>query len=97
RQEDITVTNITPAMSQILTAPPSGSTVVTVETLRYAFFLGDVLSRRDVARMRALAPTVTCINSYGATETQRALALFQVPAKLDKEIAPVGKGMQDVQ
>ncbi|WP_017717583.1 non-ribosomal peptide synthetase [Kamptonema formosum] len=47
--------------------------------LRYAFFGGDVLTRRDVARMRKLAPNATCVNFYGATETPQAMGYYIVP------------------
>ena len=47
-------------------------------SLRYVFLVGDVLSRRDVARLRRLAPDVTCVNFYGSTETQRAVGYHVV-------------------
>jgi acyl carrier protein len=52
---------------------------------------------------------VTCINYYGATETQRALSYYVVPDAAsnfhdassnivhDKEVFPLGKGIEDVQ
>ena len=46
--------------------------------LRLVFLVGDVLTRRDVARLRRLAPDVTCVNHYGSTETQRAVGYHVV-------------------
>jgi amino acid adenylation domain-containing protein len=73
---------------------------LTVDSLRRAFFVGDVLTRTDVARMHRLAPNLTVVNYYGSTETQRAVAHFVVPRDLSdlaKDIIPVGTGIPDVQ
>ena len=52
-------------------------------------------------RMRRLAPGVTCINSYGSTETQRAVGYYMVPPETAngpvQAVYPVGRGMDDVQ
>jgi amino acid adenylation domain-containing protein len=83
-RERITVCHLTPALGQILTG---GS--APLPDLRYAFFGGDVLTERDVTRLRALAPTaraqhaaplhgcgseIVCVNFYGTTETPQAMA-----------------------
>lgn len=73
-------------------------------SLRNAFFVGDCLVKRDVARLARLAPNSQCINLYGSTETQRAVAYFPVPSlqRNEKEfeslksVIPVGTGMKDV-
>jgi len=106
-RERVTVTNLTPAMAQLLTETGRGAgDAAVVPSLRYAFLVGDVLTRRDVARLRALAPSTTVINFYGSTETQRALSYFEVPAEGDrgagaeghaKEILPLGKGIDAAQ
>ncbi|HEX8115922.1 MAG TPA: condensation domain-containing protein, partial [Pyrinomonadaceae bacterium] len=99
-QERVTVSNLTPAMAQLLTEPgPGAGAPAVLNSLRYAFVVGDVLTRRDVARLKSLAPSVTCINLYGATETQRALSYFDASdaAPEGKEILPLGKGIEDVQ
>jgi amino acid adenylation domain-containing protein len=83
-RERITVCHLTPALGQILTG---GS--APLPDLRYAFFGGDVLTERDVTRLRALVPTaraqhaaplhgcgseIVCVNFYGTTETPQAMA-----------------------
>lgn len=102
----ITVTHLTPAMAQLLTEAPAGAALCEVPTLRYAFLVGDVLTRRDVARLRLLSPSVTPVNYYGSTETQRAVSYFvcepqtESEASLNgrlKEILPLGRGIEDVQ
>jgi acyl carrier protein len=87
-------------MAQLLTA----SDGVEIQTLRYVYLVGDVLTRSDAAKLRKLAPCVTCVNLYGATETHFSLSHFVVPTAsddeslpLEKEVLPLGKGIKDVQ
>ncbi len=99
-QEGISVAHMTPAMAQVLTEPPARGKSVSVDSLRLACLTGDVLTQRDVVRLRRLAPKVRCINFYGSTETQRAVGFQEAPADLGndgKQIMPLGRGMQDVQ
>jgi amino acid adenylation domain-containing protein len=106
-REAISITNLTPAMGQLITEAGQGMQLPRVESLRYAFFVGDVLTRNDVSRLRKLAPGVTVINYYGSTETQRALGYYPVPngacdgqvssGRPAKEILPLGRGIKDVQ
>jgi amino acid adenylation domain-containing protein len=90
----VTVCHLTPAFGQVLT---EGGT--RLPDLRYAFFGGDMLTERDVARLRALAPAVVCVNFYGTTETPQAVAWFDAsgagawPARR----VPVGWGIDGVQ
>jgi thioesterase domain-containing protein/acyl carrier protein len=82
-EQKITVANLTPAMSQLLT---DGQTArEQIHTLRYAFLVGDVLTRRDVSRIKQLAPAVTCVNLYGSTETQRAVGYFVADNQRDSK------------
>jgi amino acid adenylation domain-containing protein len=105
RREGVTVSHLTPAMAQILTERPAGAPVLELPAQRYVFLVGDVLTRRDVARLRRLAPAATCVNLYGSTETQRAVGYHVVEASGDgspaaergREILPLGRGMRDVQ
>lgn len=97
----VTVTHLTPAMGQILL----GSTEPKVETLHAAFFVGDVLLKRDCRRLQQLAPNCRIKNMYGTTETQRAVSYYEIPSLsedsdyLDKmgDVIPAGTGMLDVQ
>lgn len=98
-QQHITFSHLTPAMAQLLTAPNAGA--LTVPSLRYAFFVGDKLTRHDAERLRRLAPNITLINSYGTTETQRAVGYSIISnepdARPQKAVYPVGRGMPGVQ
>ena len=92
----ISVAHLTPAMAQMLTE--SGQEV---SCLRLAYLTGDVLTQRDVARLRSVAKQVTCVNSYGSTETQRAVGVFIVKPECEsaeyKQLLPLGTGAPNVQ
>ena len=98
---EVTVTHLTPAMGQLLSAQATRQ----IPTLRNAFFVGDVLTKRDCLRLQALAENVHIINMYGTTETQRAVSYFLIPSVKEdptflatqKDIMPAGEGMVDVQ
>lgn len=76
-----------------------------IPSLRNAFFVGDILTKRDCLRLQSLASNVRIINMYGTTETQRAVSYFPVPPMssdpffLDgqRDVIPAGRGMKDVQ
>ena len=97
----ITVTHLTPAMGQILL----GSTEPKTTSLHGAFFVGDVLLKRDCRRLQQLAPNCRIKNMYGTTETQRAVSYYEIPSLnedpnyLDQmgDVIPAGMGMMDVQ
>lgn len=101
KENAITVTHLTPAMGQILV----GGATTQFPSLRNAFFVGDLLTKKDCKKLRDLAPNATVINLYGSTESQRAVSFFEVPSRtrdpdfLDHlpDIIPVGQGMKDVQ
>lgn len=96
-----TVTHLTPAMGQLLSAQATAQ----IPELRNAFFVGDILTKRDCTRLQALAQNVRIINMYGTTETQRAVSYFEIPdiaskptfLTTQKDVMPAGQGMIDVQ
>ena len=96
-----TVTHLTPAMGQLLSA----QAVTQIPSLRNAFFVGDILTKRDCTRLQQLAANVSINNMFGTTETQRAVSYFAIPSRADdpsflssrKDIMPAGSGMIDVQ
>jgi amino acid adenylation domain-containing protein len=75
-REAVTIAHLTPAMGQVLVEPAPGSPAATIASLRHSFFVGDVLTRRDVGRLRQIAPAVAVVNLYGSTETQRAVGYY---------------------
>ncbi|SCW01285.1 LAFE_0D09208g1_1 [Lachancea fermentati] len=96
-----TVTHLTPAMGQLLTA----QAVTAFPSLHHAFFVGDILTKRDCLRLQTLAENCCIVNMYGTTETQRAVSFFEVRSRSDdpsflkqlKNVMPAGKGMFNVQ
>ncbi|EJT99336.1 alpha-aminoadipate reductase Lys1p [Dacryopinax primogenitus] len=101
RDAGVTVTHLTPAMGQLLSAQASAQ----IPHLRNAFFVGDILTKKDCLRLQGLAPNVRIVNMYGTTETQRAVSYYEIPARAEhpaalqemKETIPAGQGMVDVQ
>ena len=88
-------------MGQLLSAQATRQ----IPTLRSAFFVGDVLTKRDCTRLQHLAKNVCIINMFGTTETQRAVSYFAIPSvnedstflSTQKDLIPAGQGMIDVQ
>ncbi|MCJ1248720.1 large subunit of alpha-aminoadipate reductase [Trapelia coarctata] len=101
REHQPTVTHLTPAMGQILV----GGATAKFPSLDRAFFVGDVLTKRDCRSLRELAVNTNIVNMYGTTETQRAVSYYEIPSRgkdpnnLDKlkDTVPAGKGMKNVQ
>ncbi|KAJ1971603.1 large subunit of alpha-aminoadipate reductase [Dimargaris xerosporica] len=98
---EVTVTHLTPAMGQLL----STNATTPIPTLANAFFVGDLLTKRDCHRLQYLAENVTIVNMYGTTETQRAVSYFAIPPRAvhpsflssTKDVIPAGKGMRSAQ
>ncbi|CUM66147.1 uncharacterized protein PRCAT00003804001 [Priceomyces carsonii] len=96
-----TVTHLTPAMGQLLSAQASAL----IPTLHHAFFVGDILTKRDCLRLQTLAENVAIVNMYGTTETQRAVSYFEIQSRASdptylknlKDVMPAGTGMYNVQ
>jgi L-2-aminoadipate reductase len=101
KEARVTVTHLTPAMGQILV----GGATARINSLRNAFFVGDLLMKKDTTKLQNLAPHANVINLYGSTESQRAVSFFEIPSRardpvfLDNvpDIIPVGQGMLNVQ
>ncbi|TPX13456.1 uncharacterized protein E0L32_006186 [Thyridium curvatum] len=101
KENRATVTHLTPAMGQILVGGASAQ----FPSLHHAFFVGDLLTKKDSRRLQELAPNAYIVNMYGTTETSRAVSYFEIPSKaaqpeyLDDlpDIIPVGQGMHNVQ
>jgi L-aminoadipate-semialdehyde dehydrogenase len=100
-KQAVTITHLTPAMGQLLSANANTA----IPSLKAAFFVGDILTKRDCHRLQHLAQNCRIINMYGTTETQRAVSYFTIPALSEdslfltacKEVIPAGRGMKDVQ
>ena len=101
REHEPTVTHLTPAMGQILV----GGATAKFPSLDRAFFVGDVLTKRDCRSLQDLAVNVRIVNMYGTTETQRAVSYYEIPSRAEaagfletlKDTVPAGTGMKNVQ
>ncbi|ORY56133.1 L-aminoadipate-semialdehyde dehydrogenase-like protein large subunit [Pseudomassariella vexata] len=101
REHGATVAHLTPAMGQILVGGASAE----FPALHHAFFVGDILIKRECKALQRLAENCFIVNMYGTTETQRAVSYFELPSrKADPEyldnmgnVIPAGTGMKDVQ
>ncbi|KAF9560767.1 large subunit of alpha-aminoadipate reductase [Mortierella alpina] len=101
QDSEVTVTHLTPAMGQLLTSHAQNP----VPSLKNAFFVGDILTKRDVHRLQKIAANCRTINMYGTTETQRAVSYYSIPSiaseplflSSEKDVMPAGRGMLNVQ
>jgi len=93
--QGVTFAHFTPAVMQLVTQTADCE----IETLRYALTVGDVLTRRDVGKLKRMALRVRCVNLYGSTETQRAVGYYRIEEEERKVKAsiPLGRGIEDVQ
>jgi len=97
----ITFIHLTPAMGQFIWSSADKSKQL--DSVRYFFFVGDKLTKYEVERVRSLAPQAELINSYGSTETQRAVGYYLIPtnplikAINDHRLYPIGRGIPNVQ
>jgi amino acid adenylation domain-containing protein len=99
-RERITIAHLTPALGQVLArGSSSNSSPITSPDVRWLFFGGDRLTRRDVEAARAWAPNAQCVNFYGTTETPQAMGWHRAAADSDlaPEVYPVGNGIRGAQ
>ncbi|MDJ0901106.1 MAG: amino acid adenylation domain-containing protein [Xenococcus sp. MO_188.B8] len=85
-QYQITIAHLTPAMGQLLRMPSPTESNSQLNSLRYAFFGGDVLTQQDVAGLKEIAPQATSVNFYGTTETPQVMGYYVVPKIAQPEI-----------
>jgi amino acid adenylation domain-containing protein len=102
-RQAISIVHLTPAMGQILLRGEK----MALPSLRCLFFGGDLVRKSDVETFQELNPQLTIMVFYGATETQRAVGHFIIPAKHDqiksdrslalRQVMPLGRGIPGVQ
>ncbi|KAK8026812.1 hypothetical protein PG991_003868 [Apiospora marii] len=101
REHKPNATHLTPAMGQILV----GGATAEMPSLEWVLYVGDILTKKDCAALRKLAPNAEICAAYGTTETSRSVSYYQIksraedPDALDKfgDIVPAGKGIENVQ
>ena len=88
-------------MGQILV----GGATAECPSLKWVLYVGDILTKKDCAALRKLAPNADICAAYGTTETSRSVSYYPIknhaedPNALDKfgDIVPAGKGIENVQ
>lgn len=95
RDECITVAHLTPALADAIIAGAADARPI--PDLRLAFFTGESLRRAQLDEFQRLFPNALCFNSYGTTETSRAVSLHEARAGESGRAVPVGTGIPDVQ
>ncbi len=91
----ITVVNLIPSMAHLVTAV---SRPASPSSLRLAFFVGEALKRHIAELLKQAYPSLTVINLYGTSETQRAVSYHVVTEELPEQpplnqAVSIGKGM----
>jgi amino acid adenylation domain-containing protein len=104
KAEHVSVMHLAPSLAQMLAESANSERL---PSLRHIFFGGEILRKQLAVKMRSVAPSATCVNFYGTTETPQAVGYYVLPAEVtgkgnspeteQLEIIPVGKGIQDVQ
>jgi len=80
REHKPTVTHLTPAMGQILV----GGATARFPSLNRAFFVGDVLTKRDCKSLQDLAVNVNIVNMYGQSISVYLGPLHKDSRKLER-------------
>jgi amino acid adenylation domain-containing protein/FkbH-like protein len=107
RRQEISVAHLVPTMGYLLTETQHiNSGEEALRSLRYVLFSGEPLPPRLVSRIRQLAPSATCVNFYGATETPQAMSYYLAQSGEEvnegeesdlRRTVPIGRGIDDVQ
>ncbi len=93
-RERITVLHTVPTLAQTWLKDVA---VVSLSSLRLAFFAGEPLSDVLVSRWREQFPHSTIVNLYGPTETTLAKCSYVVPDEPPFGVQPIGKSLPESQ
>lgn len=99
RANSISVMHLTPSLGQLLLT----AGMQPLPAVRRVFFGGDVLTVGLIAELRRVLPNAIIGSFYGATETQRAVGYYEIPAGYATNSGganrplPLGRGIKDVQ
>jgi amino acid adenylation domain-containing protein len=89
---EITFVHMTPAMAQILCSTDE----TCFDRLRVTFLTGEKLHSDAVARLLRYNGKMRILNSYGTTETQRAVTYFEASLAVDYQgVIPAGESAPD--
>lgn len=92
KRHAITFVHMTPAMAQVLCATEETS----FPSLRVTFLTGEKLHGDAVTSLLRYNPAMRILNSYGTTETQRAVTYFEASKMRDHHgVVPIGESAPD--
>ncbi|MFD4433605.1 AMP-binding protein, partial [Nocardia sp. NPDC058497] len=95
-ETDTQVACVNPSAIALLTAADRQ-----LPALRVVFLVGAALTRPQVQSLARIAPSARLVALYGSTETQRAVAFFDIDTSAEAieklpDVIPSGRGMADV-
>ncbi|KAK8056644.1 alpha-aminoadipate reductase [Apiospora rasikravindrae] len=79
REHQPNATHLTPAMGQILV----GGATAEMPSLEWVLYVGDILTKKDCAALRKLAPNAEICAAYGTTETSRSVSYYQIKSRAE--------------
>jgi amino acid adenylation domain-containing protein len=92
KQNAVTFVHMTPAMAQVLCATDETH----FPSLRVTFLTGEKLHSDAVAALLRYNGAMRVLNSYGTTETQRAVTYFEASAARDlRGVVPISEAAPD--
>jgi amino acid adenylation domain-containing protein len=98
----VTVANLPPAyfgqlVAELAGRPEKASAKWNAGALRLTILGGDVVRPDDVAWWSRHVPDVALLNAYGPTEATVTSTVFDVPARVDGALLPIGRAVGDRQ
>lgn len=89
REEHVTVANLTPALTRLLT-----ETGIHLPALRLICLAGDALAPSDLTCLNAMAPRAVLVNGYGTTETPQLASRLTLGGTVRPALGPTAPGSQ---
>ncbi|HSY16962.1 MAG TPA: AMP-binding protein, partial [Candidatus Acidoferrales bacterium] len=102
----ITISHLTPSMGHLLLSGRAVEKFGRLQSLKGAFFGGDILRAGLAQDFAACAPSARIVNCYGTSETPQIMACHEaLPAELPaggeagdrQKLLPIGKGIEGCQ
>ncbi|MDK1288849.1 non-ribosomal peptide synthetase [Pseudoalteromonas umbrosa] len=90
----ISMLNLTPTLANAL----AGDAPESLASLNAMMLAGEPLSAQTVSQLRHYVPNAKLFNLYGATETQQALAVYEIPLEYSQggDVVPLAQQLQGV-
>ncbi len=96
-EQHISVTHLTPALEQVLATTSSDPYIANSPICVMPSSVAKHSPNNMFCSLTQLAPNVTCVNFYGATETPQAMSYYVADLSQSENVIPLGHGIEDVQ